>query len=179
MAKLFITTYNLYNSGLQFASENSGKWYDVSDYTWFEICETLTNCEKELNIYNGSDIEPMATDYEDIPEKLYSESISEKLFTTIQEFSNLDDDKKGIVQLLLDDGHCDNFQAAMGNVDNVVIYYCDTFEKLAEQFVDDGLYGDIPNSLKNYIDYEKIGRDLSYDDYTIGELNGETIIYQI
>jgi antirestriction protein len=35
-----------------------------------------------------------------------------------------------------------------------------SFKELAEQQVDDGLWGDIPDHLKNYIDCEAIGRDL-------------------
>ena len=35
-----------------------------------------------------------------------------------------------------------------------------SYAKLAEQMVDDGLYGEIPDHLVNYIDCEAIGRDL-------------------
>lgn len=45
------------------------------------------------------------------------------------------------------------------------IYYSDidSYEELAEQFVEEGLFGKIPSLLKSYIDYEKFGRDLKYD----------------
>jgi len=37
------------------------------------------------------------------------------------------------------------------------------YEQLAEQFVDEGLFGNIPIALQSYIDYEAISRDLRYD----------------
>jgi len=36
-------------------------------------------------------------------------------------------------------------------------------EQLAEHFIDEGLYGTIPETLSYYIDYAAIARDLSYD----------------
>ncbi|MCJ7765516.1 MAG: antirestriction protein ArdA, partial [Thiovulaceae bacterium] len=39
----------------------------------------------------------------------------------------------------------------------------DVYEMLAYDMVDEGLFGEIPNHLQNYIDYSAIGRDLSMD----------------
>ena len=41
--------------------------------------------------------------------------------------------------------------------------FTDTFELLASDFVDEGLFGEIPKTLEYYIDYEKIARDLRMD----------------
>ena len=41
--------------------------------------------------------------------------------------------------------------------------FTDVYELLATDFVEDGLYGTIPLTLVNYIDYSAIGRDLAYD----------------
>ena len=46
-----------------------------------------------------------------------------------------------------------------------VFYEAEEFAELAEQFVEDGLFGKIPKGLESYIDYEKIARDLMYDGY--------------
>lgn len=43
------------------------------------------------------------------------------------------------------------------------IYPNMTLRELAEQFLDDGLFGDIPDSLRFYIDEEKVARDLAFD----------------
>ncbi|MEP3786728.1 antirestriction protein ArdA [Ascidiaceihabitans sp.] len=50
-------------------------------------------------------------------------------------------------------------------------------KELAEQFVDEGLFGDIPDHLANYIDMDAIARDLAVD-YAETELAGERLIYR-
>lgn len=52
----------------------------------------------------------------------------------------------------------------------------ETLRELAETFVEDGIYGDIPESLRFYIDYDAIARDLSmeYSEITIA---GDHYVY--
>ena len=44
---------------------------------------------------------------------------------------------------------------------------------LADQFLDDGLFGDIPDNLRFYIDQELVARDLGmdYTEINIGGIN--------
>jgi len=49
---------------------------------------------------------------------------------------------------------------------DVGIYTVDSLRALAEQFVDEGLFGEIPQHLGHYIDYDAIARDLAMD-YTM------------
>ena len=56
------------------------------------------------------------------------------------------------------------------------IYYVDGLRELAEQFIDDGLYGPIPKTLQYYIDYDAIARDLAMD-YSETVIAGERLIY--
>ncbi len=49
-----------------------------------------------------------------------------------------------------------------GGVD-LTLYELSSMKELAEQFVDEGLYGEIPKQLEFYIDTEAIARDLSVD----------------
>lgn len=58
----------------------------------------------------------------------------------------------------------------------VDIYDVDSMRELAEQFVDDGLYGDIPESLQFYIDYDAIARDLSVE-YSEIDIAGVRYVY--
>ena len=53
---------------------------------------------------------------------------------------------------------------------DVQLYELDSLRELAEQFVDEGLFGAIPERLQFYIDYEAIARDLAvdYSEITIG-----------
>ncbi|MEL6467909.1 MAG: antirestriction protein ArdA [Pseudomonadota bacterium] len=57
------------------------------------------------------------------------------------------------------------------------IYPVETLRDLAEQFVDEGLFGDIPEQLQFYIDYDAIARDLSMD-YAEAEVAGQRLIYR-
>jgi antirestriction protein len=50
-------------------------------------------------------------------------------------------------------------------------------KELAEQFVEDGLFGNIPEHLTNYIDMSAIAYDLAMD-YTETEVAGERLIYR-
>ncbi len=60
---------------------------------------------------------------------------------------------------------------------DVTLYEVDTMKELAEQFVDEGLYGDIPDSLRFYIDYDAIARDLRMD-YSDIRVAGVNYIYR-
>lgn len=60
---------------------------------------------------------------------------------------------------------------------DVDIYECNSMKELAEQFVDEGLFGDIPEHLESYIDYDAIARDLRFD-YSETEIDGSNLIYR-
>lgn len=66
-----------------------------------------------------------------------------------------------------------------GDPDNVEIdiHYLLSMKDLAERFVDEGLFGDIPERLQYYIDYDAIARDLSID-YSETEIAGQRLIYR-
>ncbi|MEL6170522.1 MAG: antirestriction protein ArdA [Pseudomonadota bacterium] len=57
------------------------------------------------------------------------------------------------------------------------IYYVSSMRELAEQFVEEGLYGEIPENLQYYIDFDAIARDLSME-YSETVIAGEHIIYR-
>jgi len=57
------------------------------------------------------------------------------------------------------------------------IYEIESMRELAEQFVDEGLFGDIPKHLANYIDLDAIARDLSCD-YAETTIAGRRFVYR-
>lgn len=59
---------------------------------------------------------------------------------------------------------------------DIDIYGVETLRDLAEQFVDEGLYGDIPQALSGYIDYDAIARDLGME-FSETQIAGETYVY--
>jgi len=82
-------------------------------------------------------------------------------------------------QVIIAVGECGyNFDAntAPDNFD-VEIYEIDTMRALAEQFVDEGLFGEVPESFQFYIDYDAIARDLAVD-YSEVEIAGKRLIYR-
>lgn len=60
---------------------------------------------------------------------------------------------------------------------DVEISGAESLRELAKQFVDDGLFGEIPQTLESYIDYDAIARDLGFD-YSETQIAGETFIYR-
>ncbi len=60
---------------------------------------------------------------------------------------------------------------------DVDLYELDSMKDLAEQFVEEGLYGEIPKVLQYYIDYEAIARDLGMD-YSEITIDGTNYIYR-
>ncbi|NRA88904.1 MAG: antirestriction protein ArdA, partial [Rhizobiales bacterium] len=62
------------------------------------------------------------------------------------------------------------------NID-IDIYQLDSLKELAEQFIDDGLFGEIPESIQYYIDYDAVARDLGMD-YSETNIAGQNLIYR-
>lgn len=60
---------------------------------------------------------------------------------------------------------------------DVNIYEIESLTELAQQFVDDGLFGDIPDTIINYLDYDAIARDLGCD-YTETRVAGTPLVYR-
>lgn len=76
-------------------------------------------------------------------------------------------------------GECGySHEQVASNLDDVDIqlYQVDSLKELAEQFVDESLFGEIPERLQFYINYERIARDLAvkYSEITIA---GEKFVY--
>ena len=73
-------------------------------------------------------------------------------------------------------GYAFDASTAPNNFD-VEIYEIDTMRELAEQFVDEGLFGEVPESFQFYIDYDAIARDLAVD-YSEIKIAGKRLIYR-
>lgn len=98
----------------------------------------------------------------------------------VQFFSAVDDwDDTDKTRVILAVGECGYaFDAEIRPSDfDLDIYEGVTMRELAEQFVEEGLFGDIPERLQFYIDYDAIARDLSVD-YAETEIAGERVIYR-
>ncbi len=104
---------------------------------------------------------------------LYQSTIAQ-YFDAVDEWN--DHDKRVVIIAVGECGY--SFDASTQPSDfDVDIYELDTMRDLAEQFVGDGLFGDIPERLQFYIDYDAIARDLSLD-YAQTEIAGTSLIYR-
>lgn len=88
-----------------------------------------------------------------------------------------EDDKRSFIIAVGECGYSFDHDSVKPDDFEVDIYQCESMKELAEQFVDEGLFGDIPEHLTNYIDYDAIARDLAVD-YSETRINGETFIYR-
>ena len=60
---------------------------------------------------------------------------------------------------------------------DIMIYQLDSLIELAELFVDEGFYGEIPENLPFYIDYDAIAHDLGFD-YSEISIAGKNYVYR-
>ena len=87
-----------------------------------------------------------------------------------------DDDKRQII-LAVGDGYAfDPKTDDLAGFD-VTIYELGSMRELAEQFIEEGLFGDIPENLAPYIDCDAIAHDLGFD-YTLTTVAGKRLIYR-
>jgi len=88
-----------------------------------------------------------------------------------------DEDK---IRFILAVGECscdfDPDKVAPSDFD-IDIYRVDCMRDLAIEFVEEGLFGDIPEQFQAYINYDAIVRDLSYE-YSTTKIVGEYLIYR-
>ncbi len=91
---------------------------------------------------------------------------------------NWSDNEKYKVIIATGEGHY-SFDFKMHTPDDfdVDIYEMDTMKELAEYFADEGLFGNIPEHIQNYIDYEAMARDLRMD-YSEITIAGKRFIYR-
>ena len=97
-------------------------------------------------------------------------------FTACEDWS--DDQKIKVIIAVGEAGY--SFDPESGDPDDfdIDLYELDSLRDLAYQFIDEGLYGDIPQNIQCYLDYDAIARDLGMD-YSEIRLNGTNYIYRM
>jgi antirestriction protein len=96
----------------------------------------------------------------------------------IEKIEEWDETEKQI--LIIAAGECGyRFDLATGSPNDfdVDLYHMDSMRDLASEFVDEGLFGDIPANLQCYLDYDAIARDLAVD-YSETRIAGSNLIYR-
>lgn len=60
---------------------------------------------------------------------------------------------------------------------DIDLYELDSLKDLAEQFVEEGIFGEIPANIQNYLDYDAIARDLGME-YSEIRIDGTNYVYR-
>lgn len=97
-----------------------------------------------------------------------------QFFAAVEDWDN--DDKTRMILAVGECGYAFDAETGPDGFD-LDIYQGVTMRELAEQFVEEGLIGDIPEPLQFYTDYDAIARDLRVE-YSETEISGERVIYR-
>tara|TARA_R110002072_G_scaffold273000_2_gene433273 strand:- start:821 stop:1327 length:507 start_codon:yes stop_codon:yes gene_type:complete len=157
--------------------------YDIAaSGFYFETAEKFANLSRSLQNEYGEPVEEFEIQFidgEGIDCELakaigINQANLTQFFDCVEKW---DDDEKRIVIIALDDcGY--KFDPDMVPADyDIDIYSVESLNQLAEHFVEEGLFGDIPKALENYIDFDAIARDLGFD-YVEAEIAGQRLVYR-
>lgn len=158
-ARVYVGTYNKYNSGSLF-----GKWLDLSDYSdkdeFMEACRELHKDEQ--------DPEYMFQDYENIPEALISESwLSDKFFELRDAIEELNETQQEAFFIWCEDANKDFNKE---DADSLVSAFTDDYigqydseEDYAEEYIRETQ--DLSDFMLQYFNYAQYAIDLFCSGY--------------
>ncbi len=99
------------------------------------------------------------------------------ILAIIEKLDEWNDDEKAILIIAVGEcGYDFDIEIASPHDFDVDFYEVDNLKELAYQFVKDGLFGDIPDNISHYLDYDAIARDLGMD-YSELTINGKGYVY--
>jgi len=156
--RVYITDLEAYNNG-----HLVGSWYQLpmNEDLLAESIENELQRGKKICESKHFHEEYFITDYECEYMKIGEYDNLETLNDIAEKMENLSSYDMKKFKALMSEGY--DFEYSFDNYEDVEIYEKTTINELAEQFVEEGLFGDIPKALINYIDYDAIARDLSMD----------------
>jgi len=156
--KVYITDLQAYNEG-----HLVGSWYELpmnedllAESVENELQRGKKICESE-NYHEEIFISDYECEYMEVEEYDNLDNLND-IAEKMEDLSSYDMKK---FKALMSEGY--DFEYSFNNYEDVEIYEETTINELAEQFVEEGLFGEIPKALINYIDYDAIARDLSMD----------------
>ena len=141
---VYVTTYKKYNEG-----RLDGEWLCLNDFDNFK--DFYDKC---MEIHSD----------EEDPEFLFADAMNfpfdeiELNGDAIFEYVKMDEYDRKRVKFLVKLGY--DMNRAVSEFEDVIFYEGKNLVEVAEELVGEGCYGDIPESIINYIDYEKIAYDL-------------------
>jgi antirestriction protein len=152
--KIWLGDLGKYNEG-----KLIGEWIDLEAVSSDELGELVNKYSN--NGQGDYFIADWCSDIEGLKVSEHSDPF--KLLESQEAWSKLHDYEQRAVSFLLSEGY--SFDDAMEKHEDVMQWE-GNLEDVAHELVDEGCFGDIPKSIANYIDYEAIARDLSFDGYS-------------
>lgn len=148
--------------------------YDITAYGfYFETAEEYQEKASKLRNSSGWPVEEFEIQFID------GEMIDAKLFRALdvwqcnfvaflEALENWDyQDKVKVIIAVGEAGYRFDFNNSEPDDFDIDLYQMDSLRELAEQFVQEGLFGEIPENILHYLDYDAIARDLGMDYSTI------------
>ena len=158
--------------------------YDITAYGfYFETAKEYQEKTRKLLNSSGWPVEEFEIQFID------GEMIDAKLFRALdvsqcnfeaflEAIENWDyQDKVKVIIAVGEAGYNFDFRNSSPNDFDIDLYQMDSLRELAEQFVEEGLFGEIPDNIRYYLDYDAIGRDLA-TDYSITRIDGTNYVYR-
>lgn len=164
--RIALTNLGMYNEG-------------TLNYVWLDLPATDEEINEAMedigigtvNEWGAPYEEFFITDYECNFLQIGEYDNLDELNEIAETLEDLDDWEKEIVKALLDEGY--NLEEAINTAPDCIVYNdCNDMSDVAYQMYEEGLLGEIPEHLINYIDWEAYGRDLSFDGHWIETDNG-------
>ena len=159
--RVYITDLEAYNNG-----HLVGDWYELpmsEEELSTAITEVLANGQnvcKDAHIHE----EYFITDYECDYMKIDEYSSLTNLNEIAQKMSDLDQNQKTAVKLLLEANIVNDFDDAIENIENIYCTGETKMEDVAYNYIQEtGAFQNMPESLQYYFDYEKLGRDMEIE----------------
>ena len=158
--------------------------YDISATGfYFETPEEYNSKSKALRNSSGwfvEEFEIQFIDGETIDARLFEAlSIHQGNFPAyleaVESWSH--DEKIKVIIAVGEAGYKFTFETDSPDKFDVDLYEMDSLRELAIHFVEEGLFGEIPERLQNYLDYDAIARDLGMD-YSEITIDGTRYVYR-
>ena len=158
--ELFMNTWANYNE----YGADSG----ITPTGWMSLDEAEDYCEKY------AEYEPFINDCEDCPFEISEYSNAESVIEQLRSVENYNDNEREVLSAMMDDGY--DFEDAVDVIDRGDYYYYQgSFSDYVYDTIEEtgGVEELGSDTIEQYFDYEKLGRDLSFDSYE--DADGEEI----
>lgn len=162
MLKIALTNLRRYNEG-----DLIFEWVELPCDDFKPVFDKIGHDEYFISDYECEKFHFHINEYESLT----------KLNDIAEKISTLDDYELKELQAIVESEYSNILEALDILEEESFIFYevCD-LEELAEMFIEDEIFGIIPESIERYIDYEKFARDLKFEGYI--ETSVGVIIYE-